>query len=403
MSDKTSTDEHASSVSTHGTQWSALAPVLTTVGTGIGLLGFVAFFGGAIIWVQSETAGLPANETVALVPKSVLLSTGAHFLTSALILALLGVGFLWVYNSALGDFLLKRAETDERKWEFDKAHLERELEDAKERLAVAERSASRAKQTQEAAQDAAASTDPENAVYLAAAQEATQTRVCADREVCEATDHLGETQAKLAREIPRLTKETDAAREDRKRRDMWTRLPLLGIPLVIAELALTTFSSLAWYDYLGLVALSAVTTSIILVVYAETERFTWFAVSAFLAIGLYIGVMTYVRTHDTPEAEPAAALIAGRLPLAGYFIAQTADRIYFGIPAQGTLPARMVALRRDDVLALAVGKSMPIRGNRAITAAKALAVGLCSDLVAGVGDASPGDTTSTSPRCRNSS
>ncbi|MEA2299616.1 MAG: hypothetical protein QOE44_151, partial [Solirubrobacteraceae bacterium] len=68
--------------------------VLGAVGTGIGILGFVTFFGGAILWLRAKAAGLPANEAVAVVPKGVLVATGASFLVPAVLLALLAVGVI---------------------------------------------------------------------------------------------------------------------------------------------------------------------------------------------------------------------------------------------------------------------------------------------------------------------
>lgn len=65
-----------------------LVQVLGAVAAGIGVLGFVTFFGGAILWIRFDQAQLPANEAVALVPREVLLTTGASFLVPALMIAL---------------------------------------------------------------------------------------------------------------------------------------------------------------------------------------------------------------------------------------------------------------------------------------------------------------------------
>jgi hypothetical protein len=65
--------------------------VLGVVAAGIGVLGFVTFFGGAILWIRFDQAQLPANEAVAVVPREVLLTTGASFLVPALMLALAAV------------------------------------------------------------------------------------------------------------------------------------------------------------------------------------------------------------------------------------------------------------------------------------------------------------------------
>ncbi|MGO9901731.1 MAG: hypothetical protein ACLP0J_19045 [Solirubrobacteraceae bacterium] len=46
----------------------------------LGVLGFVTFFGGAILYVRFRDLGLPAAYTVALASRSDLLATGAQFL-----------------------------------------------------------------------------------------------------------------------------------------------------------------------------------------------------------------------------------------------------------------------------------------------------------------------------------
>ena len=65
--------------------------VLGAIGTGVGVLGFVAFFGGAVLWLRAEKAHLPANDAVSVIPKSVLVTTGASFLVPAVLIALLAV------------------------------------------------------------------------------------------------------------------------------------------------------------------------------------------------------------------------------------------------------------------------------------------------------------------------
>jgi hypothetical protein len=55
------------------------------VGTSVGALGFVAFAGGVILWKRFSEMGLPAADSVAKVPNSVLLATGAEFLVPALL------------------------------------------------------------------------------------------------------------------------------------------------------------------------------------------------------------------------------------------------------------------------------------------------------------------------------
>jgi len=377
---------------------SALMPILTALGTGLGLLGFVAFFGGAILWTQADSAGLPASETVALVPKSVLLSTGAHFLTSAILLALFSVAVLWVYDEQLRRRSLGAATRLEEELTAEMARLRELQERAIESLDAAEQAHNLATRAATAALEVAESA-PDNPTYQVAVEETASTRVRLEQEREKAKQDVDEVSNQVEVHTPRLEAETAAIRARLENRERWSRLTLLGVPLFIVELALTTFAALAWYDYLALAALSAATVAIILIVYAETDNFIWFAVSAFLAIGLYMGFATYFRTRDNPKAEPAAALVDQRIPVAGYFIAQTSDRIYLGIPKEGATPARMVALRRSDVVALAIGQSVPIQRGEAVTAAKALATSLCADLSTRTADVQLSITRSASPVC----
>src|SRR6476661_1075972 len=62
--------------------------VAAAIGGGLGVLGFAAFFGAAILWVRMDEVGLPGNDAVAVVPKPVLISTGASFVVPALLIAL---------------------------------------------------------------------------------------------------------------------------------------------------------------------------------------------------------------------------------------------------------------------------------------------------------------------------
>jgi hypothetical protein len=69
---------------------------LAAIGGGIGVLGFVAFFGAAILWVRMEAVKVPANEAIAVMPKSVLVTTGASFLVLPVLLAVVLLGALYL-------------------------------------------------------------------------------------------------------------------------------------------------------------------------------------------------------------------------------------------------------------------------------------------------------------------
>src|SRR3954447_25864334 len=77
---------------------SVVLQILAAFGTGVGVLGFVVFFGGAILWVRFHQCGLPSSEAVAVIPKPVLLTTGAGFLVPTLLLSLGAVLLLIVIN-----------------------------------------------------------------------------------------------------------------------------------------------------------------------------------------------------------------------------------------------------------------------------------------------------------------
>ncbi|HTD09975.1 MAG TPA: hypothetical protein VK680_13900 [Solirubrobacteraceae bacterium] len=369
------------------------------MGTGIGLLGFVTFFGGAILWTEIDSAGLPATEGVALVPKSVLLSTGAHFLTSAILLALFSVAVLWVYDEVLRDRFLGAAEKVEQRLVRASAELKAAHSEALNAFSAVQ-DAHAAAARAEAGTLEALSTAPGNTVYAEAAREAADASARLEQELLDAKERADQTERRLAEQLPGLEQKTQEVRSRLARRELWMRLTLLGLPLLGLELLLTTFAPLAWYDYVILVALSATTTSLILIVYAYRDHFAWFAVSAFLAIGTYMGFTTYFRTRDDPEAEPAAALVDGRTPIVGYFIAQTSDRIYLGIPSGGGLPGRMIELRRNDVVALAIGQSTPIHDHHALDAAMLLRTSLCAGLTTDSAAIGPVVSQSATPACR---
>lgn len=103
-----------------------------------------------------------------------------------------------------------------------------------------------------------------------------------------------------------------------------------------------------------LLLLAALLTTVCVVVRMRTKHFGWFAVVAFIAVGLMIGGLTYYRTVDDSKIEPAALLRAHGAPVFGFFVAQTSDRVYLGTqPREGV--ARLDSIPREEVVSLAVG------------------------------------------------
>jgi hypothetical protein len=70
-------------------------PTLVTVAgavvSGLGVLGFVTFAGGVVLWIRFTQMGLPADHVLGLVPRSELVATGAEFLLRAVLLSTLFV------------------------------------------------------------------------------------------------------------------------------------------------------------------------------------------------------------------------------------------------------------------------------------------------------------------------
>jgi hypothetical protein len=71
--------------------WDRLAPVLATIGTGIGIIGFVVFVGGLIVWGRLNGAGFPAAPALSVFPKQDLLVIGAQTLVPQVLVALASV------------------------------------------------------------------------------------------------------------------------------------------------------------------------------------------------------------------------------------------------------------------------------------------------------------------------
>ena len=84
-----------------------LTPFLAAVGSGIGVIGFVTFMGGTIVWARVRAAGLPAAPTLGVFPKQDLLVIGAETLVPMFLWALLGVAVLAVGYTATRAALLK--------------------------------------------------------------------------------------------------------------------------------------------------------------------------------------------------------------------------------------------------------------------------------------------------------
>jgi hypothetical protein len=84
-----------------------LTPLLAAVGSGIGVIGFVTFMGGTIVWARVRAAGLPAAPTLGVFPKQDLLVIGAETLVPMFLTALLGVAILAIGYAIVRALLIR--------------------------------------------------------------------------------------------------------------------------------------------------------------------------------------------------------------------------------------------------------------------------------------------------------
>ena len=348
-----------------GGVWDALSPILTALVTGVGLLAFVALFGGAILWDRAEEAGLPGTEAVALMPRSVLLSTGGHFLVWAIVLSVAAVAALYLIDLGLLAWATRVAEKKAKDAQqrikagaagpsldaWDEGVPGGGTEKAAHAVATAMERLEEVEGQIKAA-DAQVATAMERGEQDVSAQLASRTSAYENRR--KLRDELRKARADLTREV--------AERSERRWR--YVRFALLALLLVGLELTLVYFREwLELWQIAVLVAVSLGTTALAVGVYHATRKFSWFAVVAFLGVSAFQGVATHYEITTVPRVEPAAVLIGGVEPIAGVFVAETDDRIYLGVSSTGVVgeSASLVALPRGKVQGLAVGQLAKVR------------------------------------------
>jgi hypothetical protein len=82
------------------TAWERLAPVIGTIATGIGVVGFVTFVGAVILSARLHAAGFPAETALGVVPAQDMLVIGAETLVPTVIWGLVAVGVAVVFHIA---------------------------------------------------------------------------------------------------------------------------------------------------------------------------------------------------------------------------------------------------------------------------------------------------------------
>jgi hypothetical protein len=98
------------------TPWDRIAAVLAAVGTGIGVLGFVTFVGGAIEMGRFHAAGLPEEAALSVVPASDLVVVGAVALVPAIVIGLLACAFFLFFGHVGHEREKRTRDPNRRRW-----------------------------------------------------------------------------------------------------------------------------------------------------------------------------------------------------------------------------------------------------------------------------------------------
>jgi hypothetical protein len=72
--------------------------ILEFLGVAAGIAAFVTFVGGALLWLRFDELGLPADRAVAMLPRSLLVTVGAHALLAPAIAGLAAVIALYALD-----------------------------------------------------------------------------------------------------------------------------------------------------------------------------------------------------------------------------------------------------------------------------------------------------------------
>jgi hypothetical protein len=313
-----------------------LLPVLTVIGTGIGAIGFVIFFGGFIVWARFNAAGLPANEAVARVPRSDLVATGASFLVPAL-LAALGAVALAVAGWDLAIGSRRRAQA--READEDRLGATRLIAGLEAELSQTRREINRLQARVEKLKGAADQAAPQSPERATAQLERDEAEIELRKyEAC--IHHLESVDIPAARQAQLNAAARKAGAKDRSRVEQFRQIALGAIPMVLAGgfvIALGLGGMKFWYGVLA-IGVGLATVAMAIVVANMTRHFAWYTLCVFLGVGVTIAAATFARTQSNVKISPIAAL-TGAAPVTGFYVAETSDSIYFGVPETPRLDA----------------------------------------------------------------
>ena len=334
---------------------SVIGTILAAVGGSLGALGLVAFFGAAILWVRMDEIGVPANEAIAIVPKSVLVTTGASFLVPSVLLAVVLLGGFFLADLVISwatDLLFLR----EQKRDLAAAEKEAKRRQASIDLAIekAEQAAERSLQLKAtASRSYAAGADLD--VIKQESREAGEA-------VTEAQAAAGEAQpaAKEADEKVAEAKEEVELVRDKKELPIESIRSVLRLILIVVVLSAAAAPGVLLSSVglpgiqMALVSAAVLFLSLICLFVLKSTSFIWFGLAIIVAVGLLNGLVTYCRTKNDPKVEPAALLRSHGAPVFGFYVAQTSDRVYLSTNSM-VGETRLDVVPRDEVIALVIG------------------------------------------------
>lgn len=349
--------------------------VLAAIGGSIGILSFVAFFGGAILWVRMDEAGLPGSQAVALIPRSVLLATGAKFLVPSLLVALGFTAALYVIETLTIAWRTRSVQKLETELEAKEEIAEARHEEALAACRKAEERAERAVAAQKAMEALAETPEFDSEILKKTREETEAIGSNAQQLLAETIPDAQRAEGELIetrREVERKRREACEG-IDRKRRHL-RRILILALFAIGAVLTFVVFSISFGWDRLGVLSVLVVALGTFCLAVLEQHRFAWFALATFVSVGILSGFLTYYRTVDRPKVEPAAVLRTDGPPIYGFFVAQTSDRVYVGTTMAGGA-LRLTAIPREEVTDLVVADLEPL--NAAIATGRTLAIQSC--------------------------
>lgn len=268
--------------------------VLASVFSAIGFLGIVAFTGGAILWTRFYAAELPADQAVSVVPRNHLISLGATYLFAFAVIGVAVVLFVYILDP----------------WGEPSGYTQFGL------LLVA-------------------------IVGLLLALN--QTGVDRGPRFFVGAIALGVAAiitflALRNREVDALRKGEFRAADLRRSRSReqsrrWTSGRIGGLTVAAALLVLA--GALIDQNWFRAIVATTVVLFIANLLIADTTgaRFLWYGAAVFLSVAVFGAVFQTARTLDAEKLQAAAVLRTNDPPgggVAGFFVAETSDRVYLG-------------------------------------------------------------------------